>query len=166
MELKTNVVQDTIDGVTTYYLKLFDQYTNRDVWDIADPKDKKNVSASYLGWIDDSVVDSVNPTLTLVEDEDDEDDEDIPEGILDINFSLSDSFAFTTKDVQETISQIRDTLLSYDLILPPVTPFLETSRELYDIELFDKNFKRFWLLHLDITKVGEYFQVYAGVIAA
>lgn len=187
MELKTDVVQSDLTGVTTYYLKLFDQYTNRDVWGIADSQTKNNVDTSYLGWEDESITDSVSPSITFEdsdegedEDEDDvdEDDEgededtneldsDVPnQEILAVNFAISETLVFEVKDVQDAIQQLRSILLVYDLILPPVTIFGETPREIYDIELFDKNFKRFWLLHLDIIRVSDTYQVYAGVVSA
>lgn len=221
MELKPDVVPNNLTGVTTYYLKLFDQYTNRDVWGILDSPPKNNVMTSYLGWKDSSAIDAVNPTLTLAdtladseddeseeptaiedteneetetvdetpevddmgeeeEEEDDLDDNneneigsdldndvDVPnQDILAVNFAISETLVFQVKDVQDAIQQIRSTLLSYDLILPPVTIFSESPREIYDIELFDKNFERFWLLHLDIIRVSDTYQVYAGVVAA
>ena len=207
MELKIDTVQNDMDSVTTYYLKLFDQYTNRDVWGITDSNVKNDVNTSYLGWKDESDIDSVNPNLTLPEDEsedteeeeeeedtdekvedsdemdemeeeedededEDEDEEDegdvgVPnQGILEVNFAISETLVFQVKDVQDAIQQLRSILLVYDLILPPVTIFGETPREIYDIELFDKNFERFWLLHLDIIRVSDTYQVYAGVVAA
>ena len=203
MELKTDSVQTTSQGTPTYYLKLVDQYTNRDVWDIATPSTTNNVDTSYLGWVDESSTDNVDWRLSNPlgeapkEDEDMDDSEEIEDeesdlddsgedmededefeeddasdeseaysDIITINGSIGGIISTTTTDIQETIQQLRNLLLVYDLILPTFTLVNGSPREIYNIELFDKNFERFLLLHLDITKVDDSYNVFAGVIPA
>lgn len=158
MELQQTTIDKSEGGITTYYYKLVDQYTNRDVWDIGEVTDLQNVSTNYLGYGSTDLVNNVNPSLTFPTGEPVPEDEEAV-----VNNILFDLTTIQTTNLEDTIHYIRSRLLAYDLILPPFTIVGEDDSELYEIELFDKNFTRFWLLELQINKFSATYQVTAKI---